>query len=314
MSRDPFAAIKSHLLTQHLADWAPVALHRSRRATFVQAYAGPDTQLAEVAVRAAAEPVARGDRLALVVLATVPGDLATRLGTVEAQLPAEVSVHLIPGGPGHLPISIKAAEAAGAPLLVYLDSAEGPTPDSRLLASVAAVRPGEVLLTAPGGTGWDARTVLHAAGFPLVTQIDLATRPTGPRFDGRYGTHPPAVGDVEQVIAFGTGSDRSLSALKDALWSAPTATDLCYRDPRGQLREMSEGGDEQMLASGLLHQLRQRGPATVTELRRFTLTDTPWRAADTRGALDLMLDAGVVTRDPAVGRLGGDVVIAPVAG
>ena len=52
MSADPFGPVIRDLLTRHLAAWVPDALRRSRRATFVQAYARPGHGTAEAALRA----------------------------------------------------------------------------------------------------------------------------------------------------------------------------------------------------------------------------------------------------------------------
>jgi hypothetical protein len=64
----------------------------------------------------------------------------------------------------------------------------------------------------------------------------------------------------------------------------------------------------------LLAHLAATGGCTVTELRRYTLTDTVYRSADTTAALTSLLTAGAVTRDPSTGRLGGDVRISITSG
>jgi hypothetical protein len=51
------------------------------------------------------------------------------------------------------------------------------------------------------------------------------------------------------------------------------------------------------------------GPATVTDLRTYALTETVYRAADATRVVQALLTAGAVTRRPEHGRLGGDVVV-----
>ena len=59
----------------------------------------------------------------------------------------------------------------------------------------------------------------------------------------------------------------------------------------------------------LLAHLAAHGPATVTELRTFALTETIYRAADATRVLHNLVETGAVTREPEHGRLGGDVMI-----
>ena len=49
--------------------------------------------------------------------------------------------------------------------------------------------------------------------------------------------------------------------------------------------------------------------ATVTDLRRYTLTETVYRAQDAARVLPVLLSAGTVTRSPERGRLSGEVLI-----
>jgi hypothetical protein len=59
----------------------------------------------------------------------------------------------------------------------------------------------------------------------------------------------------------------------------------------------------------VLAHLGSAGPATVTALKTFALTETIYRAADAVRLLHTLVDSGTVTREPEHGRLGGDVVI-----
>ncbi|MFC0508836.1 hypothetical protein [Micromonospora costi] len=307
MPSDPTAAVRRELLVRQLETWLPGALHRSRRATLALAYAHDDAGSADAALGVVAEYAdrLRGRRLTVLVLAGEAADLPARLGPVEAGLPADVAVHLVPGDPGRLPVAVKAAGAAGAPLFSYVDlSAPGPIPpasesgggaggpDPAVLRAAAGGRPAELLLCAGG----DARAGLGAAGFPLVTEVDLV----------------PGGGRPASRIAFGTGSDRSLEAFKDALWAVDEFAGVRYRDPAdpaGRLLDIALDPEPGPLRRELLAELTRSGPRTVTELRRYALTSTVYRSSDAVRALTGLLAAGSVTRDPVAGRLGGDVVI-----
>lgn len=227
----------------------------------------------------------------MLVLADGTEDLPGRLGPVESALPAEVAVHVVPGHPDRLPVALKAAGAAGAPLLTFVDGGE---PAPAVLAAAAAGRPAELLLVTDAGRS--LRPALTAAGFPLVTEVELV----------------PAAGSPARLVAFGTGSDRSLEAVKDALWALDEYAGVRYRDPADPARRLLNitlHPDPGPLRRELLAELARSGPRTVTELRRWTVTSTVYRAADANRALTSLLGSGAVRRDPAHGRLSGDVVI-----
>ncbi|WP_262284376.1 hypothetical protein [Micromonospora sp. MA102] len=291
-------AVLRELLVRQLDHWLPAALHRSRRATLALAYAGSDVAGAEAALRVVAEFAdrLRGRRLTVLVVADGGAELPARLGAAEAALPADVAVHVVPGRPDRLPVALKAAGAAGAPLFTVVDGGE---PDPALLAAAASGRPAEVLLvTAPGRS---LRAALTGAGFPLVTEVELV----------------PADGGPARLFGYATGSDRGLEAVKDALWAVDEYAGVRYRDPAdpaGRLLDISLDPEPGPLRRELLAELARSGPRTVTELRRFAATSTVYRAADANRALASLLTAGAVSRDPEHGRLGGDVLISAVSG
>ncbi|MFF0719849.1 hypothetical protein [Micromonospora sp. NPDC003816] len=261
------------VVVRHLRVWVPGALRRARRATVVLGYDGRDPALAEEVVRVAGE---------------CAGDVRG----------ARLTVLVLAGGTEELPARLGAAEA-GLPTEVTVHLMPGPTAllpvalracgasgapvlsylevadavDPVALCAAASGRPGEVLV--PAGPGTPLRPALADAGFPLVAEVEL---PSGRR------------------IGFGTASDRSLESFKESLWEAG-------------------GGrvDPAPLGRALLAELSRTGPRTVTELRRYAVTDTAYRAVDAVRALDALLDAGEVRRDPEQGRLGGDVVITAAA-
>ncbi|MEU4554322.1 hypothetical protein [Micromonospora violae] len=277
------------LLVRQLTTWLPAALHRSRRATV--AVAGADASSAEAALRLVS---GHGDqvrgRQVTVLLLSAAADLPARLGPIEAELPAEVTVHLLPGDPYRLPVAVKAAGAAGAPLFSFVDLPGAVTP--KLLTAATNGRAGELLLH----TGDSARDVLLSAGFPLVAEV----APVLP--DG-----VPA-----GVLAFGSRSDRSLEAVREALWAVGADLGVRYRDPldpTGTTVDVVGEPDLEPLAHELLAELRAGGSRPVTELRRHTLTATVYRAADANQALADLLDAGEVRRERESGRLAGDEII-----
>ncbi|MFG1951179.1 hypothetical protein [Micromonospora sp. NPDC048830] len=293
----PTDAVLRELLLRQLDAWLPAARQRARRATLALAYAGTDDGGADAALRAVAAhgDRLRGFRLTILVLAQGTEDLPARLGAVEAALPAEVAVHVMPGDPARLPVALKAAGAAAAPLLTV---AHGAAPTPALLAAARTGRPADLLLV--GEPDAPLRPWLSAAGFPLVAEADLAVGPLA------------AAGGSVRRIAFATGSDRSLTAFKDALWAAGGAGGVRYLDPAepgGPALEASAEPDPDPLGRKLLAELGRTGPRTLTELRRHALTDTLYRAEDATRAVTALLAAGAVTRDPEHGRLGGDVLI-----
>ncbi|MFF0233239.1 hypothetical protein [Micromonospora sp. NPDC005254] len=282
------------LLVRQVTTWLPAALHRSRRATVALAWAGADGGAAEAVLRVVAGHAAqvRGRQVTVLVLADGAADLPARLGPIEAELPAEVTVHLLPGGPDRLPVAVKAAGAAGSPLFCFLDL-PGEVPP-HLLGAAANGRTGEVLLHAGGVT----RAALVAAGFPLVAEV----APVLPD------------GAAAGVVAFGSRSDRSLEALRDALWTVGAELGVRYRDPADPTAPpVDVAGDPALepLAGELLAELRRGGPRPVTELRRHTLTATVYRAADANRALANLVETGDVRRERDSGRLAGDEIITP---
>ncbi|MET8278038.1 hypothetical protein [Micromonospora sp. NPDC005174] len=315
------------LLVRHLATWLPTALHRSRRVTVALAWAGADGGGAEAVLRVVADHAAqvRGRQVTILVLADEAADLPARLGSVEAELPPEVTVHLLPGGPGRLPVALKAASVAGSPLFCFLDLT-GPA-HAEVLRACANGRNGEVLLHAASS----ARPALGLAGFPLVAEVTPVLPVDGGRGDVEAGAGDVAagagdvaagMGDVAAsagdvaagVVAFGSRSDRSLEAVRDALWTVGADLGVRYRDPADPAAppmDVSGGVALEPLARNLLAELRRSGPQPVTDLRRYTLTTTAYRATDANQALATLLTTGEVTRERESGRLAGDELITP---
>ncbi|MFC7545905.1 hypothetical protein [Plantactinospora sp. GCM10030261] len=299
MSGARTAALRRELLVRYLDVWLPRALNRSRRLTVALGYAGVDRDVADASLAALAEFADRfaGRRVTVVVLAPDPG-LAERLATAQRRLglPADVAVHPIAAGPDVLPAALRAAGAAGAPLLAYLDLTDAPVSLDPLLAAVAAGRPAEALLVL-GGAAADAAPTAAAgrAGFTLCTEVELV----------------PDDATAAERLVFATSHGRNLDAFKDELWALDEYAGVRYRDPRdpeGHLLDITLNPHPGPLRRELLARLDE-GPATVTELRQFAASQTVYRAADVTRVLGALLAAGSVSRAPEGGRLGGDVVI-----
>ncbi|GIF66677.1 hypothetical protein Ais01nite_47120 [Asanoa ishikariensis] len=291
----PIDDVVREILVRQLDAWGPAALHRSKRATFAQAYGGPPDGLPEAALRVFDEftDLLRGRRLTAPVIAPSPDRAALDAVYQELDRPSGLDIHAVDGGVDTLPAVLTAASAAGAPLLAFLDAATGP-PSAATLAAVARGKPGELLLVLAEGFR-EHRAMLSAAGFPLVADVELVAR------DGSA-----------RLVVFATGSGKSLDTFKDAMWAVDEYAGVRYRDPHdpeGHLLDISERPHPGPLRRELLAHLAEVGRATVTELRQFTVTDTVYRAGDANRVLTTLLNAGQVTRDPPAGRLGGDVVI-----
>jgi hypothetical protein len=304
MSGGQIGAVKRELLVRYLDTWVPAALHRSRRATFAQCYAGDDGAIPEAALRVFAEftDLVRGRRLAIPVVTARAGELAPRLDAVQRELrtPPELSVHVIAGDVDRLPVALAAAGAAGAPVLAYLDVGDRPAPADATLHAVAGGKPAELLLALGSGAaraGLDHRAAVRAAGFVLVTDVELV-----------------ADDEPSELVVFATSSGKSLEAFKDAMWAVDEYAGVRYRDPRdpqGHLLDISLRPHPGPLRRELLAHLASAGRCSVTELRQFTAGETVYRPADTTRVLTALLAAGLVTRHPGQGRLAGDVLISP---
>ena len=196
-------------------------------------------------------------------------------------------MHPVDGDPvQRLPVALKAAGAAGAPLLVYLD--EAPVPAATM------GKPVELILVAPAG-GWaEQRQALRATGYALTSGVELVN------------------GDEARLVGFATGSAKSLEAFKNCLWAVDEYAGVRYRDPTdpdGHLMDISLSPHPGPLRRELLAHLGSVGSASVVDLRHFTLTETVFRASDTVRVLSALLSAGAVTREPERGRLSGEVQI-----
>ncbi|MET0422319.1 MAG: hypothetical protein ABW046_00495 [Actinoplanes sp.] len=296
MSREAITTVKRELLVRHLESWAPAALHRARRVVYAHGYADADGgAAAEAAMRVLVEQadLVRGRELSMVAVGDDLSAIGPRLTEMAAEAGAGLGVFPVSGGTtGRLQVALKAAGAVRVPLLGWLDASSASEPPSpAAVAALTAGKPAELLLVlAPGESAERYRS-----GWPLFTEVELAT-----------GDEPG------ELLAFGTMSAKSLESFKEALWSVDEYAGVRYRDPGDpdrHLIDISLSPHPGPLRREILAHLERVGEATVTELRTFALTETVYRAADATRVLHTLIDSGAVSRRPADGRLGGDVVI-----
>lgn len=297
------ADLKREVLVRHLETWAPAALHRARRATFVHGYADADGGLlAEAALRVFAEQsdLVRGRELTVIAIGDDLSAVAGRLAVPDAG-PGLIVQTVSGATDAALPVALKAAGAARVPVLAFLDASTATEPPApATIAALASGKPAEALLVLDAAAVPDVdayRAVLRDAGFPLAAAVELVA------------------GDADsgQLLVFATGLGKSLEAFKETLWAVDEFAGVRYRDPgdpQRHLIDVSLNPHPGPLRRTLLHHLAEVGEATVTDLRTYALTETVYRAADATRVVQALLGAGSVTRSPEHGRLGGDVVIA----
>jgi hypothetical protein len=160
------------------------------------------------------------------------------------------------------------------------------------VSTVAAARGAEVLIACSPGSGVDP-------GLPLGCRVELVD----------------AAGQAELLI-FATSAEKSLERFKEELWALDEYAGIQFRDPadtEGGLSDISAVAHLGPLRRSLLRHLATAsgaaGGATVADLRAWTLHDTMFRAGDATRAVQALLTAGSVTREPAAGRLSPDTVI-----
>lgn len=295
----PIVTVKRELLVRHLQAWAAGALHHARRATYVHGYAdGDGGEAAEAAVRVLTDlpGLARGRELSMVAVGDDVTAVGQRLGVAQREAGAAAGLAVLPVGGGtdeRLPVALKAAGASRVPLMGYLDATGASAPPAvTTVAAIAAGRPAEVLLVLPPGTDVDP---YRGLGLPLLTVAELATGP-----------------EPGETVAFATTSGKSLETFKEALWAVDEFAGVRLRDPADPERhliDISLTPDPGPLRREMIAHLERVGEATVAELRTFALTETVYRAADATRVLHTLIDSGAVAREPAHGRLGGDVLI-----
>jgi hypothetical protein len=271
--RDPHLAVKREVLVRYLDAWTPVALRSQRGATYVES---GDSDFAVDAFRVFVESADRlddGHHLDMVIIGPA---VSAELG----EPPTGMSVR-----------SVATVEdiAVTGPALAHLDVVSGALAEAdmwRLVSSLAQGKAREVLLTLPVG---DYSERLHAAGLACTVSVELVAD------DGQT-----------QLLVFATGDSKHLAIFKNELWAADEFAGIRYRDPHDTehaLVDISLTPQLLPLRRALLAELALRGSCTVADLQQHTLLETIYRPADAVGALTSAAAAGVITREPAKGRL-----------
>jgi hypothetical protein len=284
-------AVKQELLVRSLDAWAPAALHGHKRVTYVH---GVSSRRSDADALAALRVFAEfADLLEHHTLTMVLWGPEAGTGAVAAQI-AKVGP---PAGLVVTPLDPVRAPArpvwAGTPVFAWLDHTDDdPAVDADPLTGVAAGRDSQVLLALPA-----ARPVPAAlSSLAFTATVDLV--------DG--------AGYAERVV-FAAPSAKVLEKYKDGLWALDEYAGIRYRDPHdpdGTLLDISLRPNVGPLRRALLDRLAETGPTPVRDLRTWTVRATVYRAADALPALQALVTAGAVTREPATGRLTADTVIA----
>jgi hypothetical protein len=130
---------------------------------------------------------------------------------------------------------------------------------------------------------------------PLACRVELVDR------DGQ-----------SQFLVFATSSEKGLERFKEELWALDEYAGIQLRDPadeKGELCDISAVAHLGPLRRALLRRLAGGDGEALAALRTWTLHDTMFRTADTARAVQALLTAGSVTREPANGRLSPDTLI-----
>jgi hypothetical protein len=300
------AAVKRELLVRYLDSWAPGALHGSRRATYLDGYATGESAEAALQVFGEFTDLLARRALSVVLVATDATALTVEVAGVRDRVPTPpgVAVQIVPRPDGgRLPVI---SMPAGSAVLAYLDAtAADQPPDIEAVAELLRAGRVEALLVLEPFAGADAaervekqREALRGAGAGLVACVELVAR------DG-----------AAELMYFATSSARNLEVFKDALWAVDEYAGVRFRDPRDPdhaLLDISLTPHPGPLRRALLAHLGAVGARTVSELRRYALTDTVYRASDVTRALTVMVASGAVSRAPAKGRLTAETTIAMV--
>jgi hypothetical protein len=312
--------VKRELLVRYLDAAVPAVLHRARRFTYAERYAGATVpgDAGEPATIAALRVFGEfadllDGRLLCVVAACVTAageqQLSARVTAVYGELgsPQGLSVNVVRGdSDADLSAALTDAGAFGAPIFTYYDAAGATVPEYDLLVELAANPGGELLLAfdvadADAATTTESyRQTLLRAGYGLISHVELVDQ---------AGTG--------QLLFFATKSDKHLDTFKETLWAVDEFAGVRYRDPRDAghaLLDISLSPHLTPLRRTLLQRVTADGADSVEDLREYTRRETVYRASDATRALTAMLGAGTVAREPERGRLAAETVIRPVRG
>ena len=306
----PHTAIKRELLVRLLDAWLPMALHGTRRATYLDAYATGQSVAAALGVVAEFPDLLARRRLSVVLVAADGDELA---------LTADVAA--VRRRRRHAGRGVGTDRAAAARRWPTAPGDAGRRPAARLprrgRVAATAGRPEPTLADLLTGARTQALVALDATAFAPERPAEAIERYRA----ALAGVGPGSVACVElvatddraEMLLFRTPTPRALEIFKDALWAVDEYAGVRFRDPRDPgpraARHLAAARTPGPLRRALLGHLAGAGARTVADLRRYALAETVYRAADVVPVLTAMVAAGAVRRDPAKGRLTADAVI-----
>jgi hypothetical protein len=204
--------------------------------------------------------------------------------TITMLVPTGIAAADLPPVPG---VEVSVVDGA---LKVPAGSVFGWFDDLRLadVSTVAGASGAEVLVACSPGSDVEP-------GLPLTCRVELVD-----------------MAGLAELLVFATSVEKSLERFKEELWALDEYAGIQFRDPadaEGGLSDISAVAHLGPLRRCLLRHLATAEGATVASLRAWTLHDTMFRAGDATRAVQALLAAGSVTREPTAGRLSPDTVI-----
>ncbi|UGQ15605.1 three-Cys-motif partner protein TcmP [Yinghuangia sp. ASG 101] len=145
------------------------------------------------------------------------------------------------------------------------------------------------------------RESLHRAGFPYRLQFEVVPKTGQPLY-----------------LVFGTGHEKGVDAMKDAMWDVDGDDGMAFRDPRTR-KAVAEGqqplwgpvGEIDPELRELVMQRLAQGETTLEQLGRWLLRETArWRVRDARKSVQSLKDEGLVAIAGS-GRLTAQTVVRP---
>jgi three-Cys-motif partner protein len=319
--RDPHTKAKHNILRFYLDAYFPIlasSTWSSAGLSFVDAFAGPgeykDGSLGSpiIAVTSASRVVAEHATDIRVVLVEKEADRFEHLHSMveEMAIPDRVSVTMTQGACEQVLVTeLDRLGLWNAPMFVNFDGWGVDTP-FELIRRVGSGRRPEVLVTF--GSQWFTRfagqeevgagdRVFGDQGWRAVANLatpsekkrflvdEYRRRLTQAGFEYHLTFELVDEGGNPLFLVFGTGSDRGVEKMKDAMWRVDSASGSKFRDPRDRNQmafELSDNDpDLTLLRQQILEQL-DSGPKTLAELQRFALLETVFKKGHARTAVD----------------------------
>ena len=276
------AAVRHELLVRYLDAWLPAVLHGHKRVTYVDCSADAASAIAAARVICEFEDLLRRHSVTMVVSG------AASPGEVVADPPAGLEVR-----PADGPL-LPALRDAKAPIFAWLREPVA----GELVSTVAGGKNSEIMLSGPAADpAFEA--LLVKAGLALMARVELVDR-----------------GGEAELLMFATASEKSLERFKDELWALDEYAGIRLRDPRDETRTLLDISVQPQLGPlrrALAAHVTSTGGATLADLRRWAVHETIYRAGDATRAVQALIAAGTVAREPAGGRLSPDTTIRPLA-